>query len=594
MRFDSALRTALIRFLLTITIAYACAPARSAPSLSNGSILVRIVDEHGKPAERAHVEVLGAWLVDTADSTGVISLPKVSPGTYTLLAAQDEGGRAVQSGIHVTAGITTTVDMALKNIPIPVFHGTCWPCDSPAESDWKGGCLVQVGVRSGIHADSCVYTYRVLNRSRRALTEIRIGFNGGNCELTGEDSHILPDTAFGPPGWTCTPVQTNRRESRFVSDDLLHRDSTTFALSWRVGTGVGSGIPPKSSLTGFRIVLRKQDSLYSACHWYALPGDSSEDFSGRLEPDRDLDAVSMATGAITGRVMDLAGSPIAGATVRLWNAGRDTFSTLEGTYVVSAIPVGKYLVDASTRGYEGCTKTSVRVVAGQTTRLDFHLSTGTLIIPLSSYTTASDQLGKPFPGPTIDTHAARITNHEIELVYPGIGQDTTARAFVATVRRDFQNPEQEKLLRIAEETYPPTKAVASIAGGMGKYLLKEKRLWWYGECDGARLAYAVTMDAVRYYLTLTQSLGRGELAHGFGIKRSKFSYSASVSSVPQTYSSKTQVFHGVYVARMRLEWSDYVGPLGICSYRLDRTVILRPDGTVLWIGGDQRPMVAVA
>src|SRR5215471_16831706 len=100
---------AFIRSFLITTIAYACSPALSSPITSYGSILVKAVDEYGKPARNAHVEVLGARLMDTADSTGVISLHRVSPETYTLLVAQDGGGREVRSGVHVTSGMTTTV-----------------------------------------------------------------------------------------------------------------------------------------------------------------------------------------------------------------------------------------------------------------------------------------------------------------------------------------------------------------------------------------------------------------------------------------------------------------------------------------------------
>lgn len=589
MRLDSSLPTAFLRFLLTITIACACSPALGAPTTVDGSILVKIVDEHGKPARNAHVEVLGTRWMNTADSTGVIILNKVSPGTYSLLAARDDGGRAVKTGIHVTSDTTTIVEVTLKSIPTPIFNGTYWPCDSPAESDWNGGTSVQVGVGSEIHADTCMYAYRVLNRSRRTLTEVRIGYNG-NCELTGEDSHAVPDTAFGPPGWICIPVQNKiRHKSHYVTDEMLHRDSTTFALSWRIVPGVGAGIRPKSSVSGFKIVLRKPDPLYSTCHWFAW-ADSSEDFSGSLEPAHKLDTVRMATGEIIGRITDLAGSPVAGATVQLWNAGRDTFSTAEGAYVITAVPVGKYLAIANTRGYGRCLKTNVRVTAGQRTRVDFHISTGALVIPLSAYTTALDRIGKPFPGPGIDTRRARIASHEIEIVYPGIGQDTTARGFVATVRRDFKNPAEEKLLRIAEETYPPTKAVAALAeDGVGKSLLKEKRLWWCGSYGAVRVPYAVTMDAVRYYLGLTQAMAKKSVNPDKN--RSKFNYSASISPGLETVSMEGHVYRDVFAVKLRLEW---LSTGSLVAFNLDRTVLLRPDGTVVGIFGDRRPDVMVS
>jgi hypothetical protein len=166
------------------------------------------------------------------------------------------------------------------------------------------------------------------------------------------------------------------------------------------------------------------------------------------------------------------------------------------------------------------------------------------------------------------------------------------------LRRSFRNAEEERLIRIAEETYPQAEAVLSIANSRPgrEALSKEKRLWWYGEFDGVRLPYAVTMDAVRYYLRLTQALGRGDTTQTSGIrmKQSEFSYSARVSPRPSTYSRDGRVFKDVYVVDMRLRWSNYCGSLCACDFHLDRTVVLRRDGTVLCVFGDQKPMVVVS
>jgi hypothetical protein len=309
----------------------------------------------------------------------------------------------------------------------------------------------------------------------------------------------------------------------------------------------------------------------------------------------------MANGAIDGRVTDDAGAPIAGATVRLLNAGLDAFTASDGSFSVSAVPVGKYNLLAGTGGYKACGRKDVRVAAGETTIVDFHLSTGDVVIPLSAYTTARERLGIPFPGATVKTQdhrltIASLTDRNIEFAYRGLDPDTASKAFVATVRRDFRNDLEGRLLRVAEETYPSTKAVASVADRFPDRgaLLKERRLWWYGDFDGVRLPYAVTMDAVRYYLELTQALGRGEPSHGIRMKRSKFVYLASISPGPQTFSCGREVFHEVYVVKMRLDWSDYCGSTCACGFNLDRTVVLRADGKVVCVLGDKRPVVAVS
>jgi len=187
------------------------------------------------------------------------------------------------------------------------------------------------------------------------------------------------------------------------------------------------------------------------------------------------------------------------------------------------------------------------------------------------------------------------TVRQVSLIYPGIGQDTTRRAFVAIVNRNFSDLEEEHLIRIAEETYPPIEAVLPVAGSRPgrEALAKEKRLWWYDTFDGVRLPYAVTMDAVRYYLKLTQTMGNGVETSGIRMKASKFTYYANISK-SSAYSRDGRVFSDVYVVEMGLSWSNYCGSLCACSFDLNRTVILRPDGTVLCVFGDQRPMVVVS
>jgi hypothetical protein len=278
---------------------------------------------------------------------------------------------------------------------------------------------------------------------------------------------------------------------------------------------------------------------------------------------------------------------------------------------------------AGMAGYERCFKGQVRVATRDTSRVDFHLSTGALSIPCTAYSTSRERLEVPFPQGAVDTRGARFldrsvaipprlageasrpqpyiyshTNQDVEVVYRGLGQDTATKAFVATVHREFRTPVEERLLRIAEETYPPTKAVLSIADVRldRKALLQEERLWWYGEFDGVRLPYAVTMDAVRYYLGLTQALGRGDSSqtHGIRMKRSEFSYSAQISPGSRTFSRDGRTFENVWVVEMKLEWSDYCGSLCACGFHLDRTVILRRDGTVLCVFGDKKPMVVVS
>ena len=265
----------------------------------------------------------------------------------------------------------------------------------------------------------------------------------------------------------------------------------------------------------------------------------------------------------------------------------------------------------------------MRVTANNTTRVEFRLTAAPASTPCTPYITAKERIELRFPGDAVDTRGARfldrgtfipprspgdksrprafiygLTNSEVSFVYRGLDQDTLGRAFVATVHRGFRNSEEEHLIRIAEETYPQAEAVLSIAGSRPgrEALSKEKRLWWYDKFDGVRLPYAVTMDAVRYYLRLTQALGRGDSTqtNGIRMKRGEFSYHANISARPSTYSRDGRVFRDVYVVDMGLSWSNYCGPLCACGFHLDRTVVLRRDGTVLCVFGDRKPMVVVS
>jgi hypothetical protein len=255
--------------------------------------------------------------------------------------------------------------------------------------------------------------------------------------------------------------------------------------------------------------------------------------------------------------------------------------------------------------------------------VDFQLTAAPAATPCVPYVTAYERIELPFPGDAVDTRGARflerrasvparsagdksnpqafiysLTRSEVSFGYQGLGQDTLRRAFVASVHRNARSSEMERLIRIAEETYPQSEAILPIAETRpgAEALQKEKRLWWYGEFDGVRLPYAVTMDAVRYYLGLVQAMGRGDSAptNGIRMKRAEFSYHANISDRPATYSRDGRVFKDVYVVELGLRWSNYCGSTCACLFNIDRTVVIRRDGTVLCVFGDRKPRVTVS
>jgi hypothetical protein len=591
----------------------------SAQDPHTGTIAGAVRDENGNPVRGAAIIILNQQRGGFTDTTGVFTIRRVPPGTYTLRTAMVDRGRDERPGVEVAAGDTTHVDFMLPTYPeitAPVFTGNELPCDDVGEGDRDAGSLVQIGVRpasrigvaSVKEPGAFVYRYEVVNRSRGKIIEVRIGYDAtrGICELTSEHGHVVPDTVLSPPGWVCVPVQAE--------------GATEFALRWRLVRSESSeAIVPRSSRSGFAVVLRKRDALYSRSHWMTT-GDSGWYSTGSLRPARELETIRMATGTIAGTITDSNGKPLPAAQVGIRHTGMEAISDSAGGFRITEIPVGDYILRANKPGFQGCRK-GVRIAAGEATPIDFRLLGTTLSIPCEAYVTSRDRLDDPFPDRVVDTRGARflerssivpakspdskrpkpfiysLTSREIEVVYRGLGEDTASRAFVATIHRTFQTPAEERLLRIAEETYPPSKAIALFADERldRKALRREKRLWWYDQFDNVRIPFAVTGDAVRYYVALAQAFGSGDTArtHRWRMKHCQFEYSATVSRVPR-FARYGREFDDVYVVEMKLSWFNYCGPVCALSFHLDRTVVLRADGTVLCVFGDRKPSIIVS
>ncbi|HYQ89801.1 MAG TPA: carboxypeptidase-like regulatory domain-containing protein [Candidatus Binatia bacterium] len=472
-----------------------------------------------------------------------------------------------------------------------------------------------MGFRREMRSDTCYYVYTILNRGTNTLTAVQVGYDVDfeRCQLTSAPPHAPPDTAYSPPGWACAPLQTTH-------------DSTTFTLGWRlapmfIGT---AGIGPKSMMTGFSVALPRPDSLYEGCDWLIrFARFPRAAYTGPVRPERELDVFSDETGSISGRIIDEGGAGIPGANVYVWRSDLRARTGSDGRYTIAKVPVGGRSVLARGAGFDPCNRAHIRVAANATTRVDFRLASVGPSTPCVPYVTALDRIDVPFPGDAVDTARAvfldpttpmpskaqgdrygsrpfiyYFTGKQISMTFRGAGSDTARRAYTAAVNRAYSSPEEERLLRTAEETYPPAEAIRAVAeSGPGKHLAPGgKRLWWYDDFDGVRLPYAVTMDAVRYYLGLIQAFGTGDSAktHNIRMKAASFTYHANISSRIPTYSRDGRVFKDVYVVEMGFKWSNYCGSLCACSFDLDRTVILRRDGTALCVFGDRRPRVIVS
>jgi len=236
--------------------------------------------------------------------------------------------------------------------------------------------LVQIGVRVLQRPDSCFYVYTVANRSDDTLISIQIGYDSSTerCELTGAPPHAPPDTAYSPVGWECSPVQ-------------IKGDQKTFAVGWKVVNGLEEtgGIPPKSVVSGFTVVLPKLDPLYELCHFRtpfkSLPFMSS---IGRLMSEAELDIPIKATeavlpipitgtGRIFGRVTDEHGEGVPYANVIIKGTQLGGRGNAEGSYTILKVPGGRYTLSARSMGYHPRDKANVRVSENSSTKVDFQV-----------------------------------------------------------------------------------------------------------------------------------------------------------------------------------------------------------------------------
>src|SRR6266404_8734870 len=87
-------------------------------------------------------------------------------------------------------------------------------------------------------------------------------------------------------------------------------------------------------------------------------------------------------GEFTGRVSDVTGAAVPGATVTLinvsTNASRSTTSTQSGDYSLPSVPPGVYNLRVEHQGFKASVSTNVELQVQQTVRLDFTLQVGAL------------------------------------------------------------------------------------------------------------------------------------------------------------------------------------------------------------------------
>src|SRR5262249_55433431 len=88
----------------------------------------------------------------------------------------------------------------------------------------------------------------------------------------------------------------------------------------------------------------------------------------------------MAAGAITGAIVDQAGTPVPGASVTITNVAtnqtRLAVTTVDGIYSVPNLAPGEYRVEVALAGFKTARHSGIQVSTGDKARLDVELSVG--------------------------------------------------------------------------------------------------------------------------------------------------------------------------------------------------------------------------
>lgn len=90
-------------------------------------------------------------------------------------------------------------------------------------------------------------------------------------------------------------------------------------------------------------------------------------------------AAAQATGTLTGRVFDMQGRPVSGATIKVVGTSplRGAIAKSDGHYIVTGIPVGIYTLQAMMNGYGRVSREGVRIISVcDTVRINFTLENG--------------------------------------------------------------------------------------------------------------------------------------------------------------------------------------------------------------------------
>jgi hypothetical protein len=222
----------------------------------------------------------------------------------------------------------------------------------------------------------------------------------------------------------------------------------------------------------------------------------------------------------------------------------------------------------------------------------FFLTAATALLGLGCGSAPSESVGSAPPQP-------EVPGYEIsprDLATPLASQADTAGPFRVLIDRRAPTASAERLLQVAEATYPPHHAVLAASDRrLSRADSAAVDLWWSTTFDGVRQPYAITNAAVRYYSALTEAYRRGEArqAGSIPMRSNSLTYRATIERRPQ-FQLEGKTFRDVYVASLSLSWHSYCGPLCAQAVSKQRVVVLTPSGRLVAVSGDGAPNIAAS
>jgi hypothetical protein len=161
--------------------------------------------------------------------------------------------------------------------------------------------------------------------------------------------------------------------------------------------------------------------------------------------------------------------------------------------------------------------------------------------------------------------------------------------FTLSIHRHCDGPVGERLLNVAEATYPPRDRLVSRAIERGTEVGSDSArtsLWWIDGLGVSRVPYAVTAGALRHYAGLTDKFRRHNFwgAWDHNLFWTELRYDASIG-FRESYPMQDSTLANVYVAEMSLAWAFDDGTF-LPVFLAHRVVVLSQDGSVISVEGD--------